>query len=47
MQSGIGPADHLKAVGVTPVHDLPGVGSNLQDHLDLFVDLRMHRRPHL
>ncbi|MER9072942.1 GMC family oxidoreductase N-terminal domain-containing protein [Mesorhizobium sp. M0904] len=37
MQSGIGPADHLKAVGVTPVHDLPGVGSNLQDHLDLFV----------
>ncbi|RWM88541.1 MAG: alanine-phosphoribitol ligase [Mesorhizobium sp.] len=37
MQSGIGPADHLKSVGVTPVHDLPGVGSNLQDHLDLFV----------
>ncbi|WP_192356879.1 GMC family oxidoreductase [Mesorhizobium mediterraneum] len=37
MQSGIGPADHLKSVGVTPVHDLSGVGSNLQDHLDLFV----------
>ncbi|TIQ54905.1 MAG: alanine-phosphoribitol ligase [Mesorhizobium sp.] len=37
MQSGIGPADHLKSVGVTPAHDLPGVGSNLQDHLDLFV----------
>ncbi|SJM32830.1 GMC family oxidoreductase [Mesorhizobium delmotii] len=37
MQSGIGPADHLKSVGVTLVHDLPGVGSNLQDHLDLFV----------
>ncbi|RWN55425.1 GMC family oxidoreductase N-terminal domain-containing protein [Mesorhizobium sp.] len=37
MQSGIGPADHLNSVGVTPVHDLPGVGSNLQDHLDLFV----------
>ncbi|MGX9119159.1 GMC family oxidoreductase [Mesorhizobium sp. BHbsci] len=37
MQSGIGPADQLKSVGVTPVHDLPGVGSNLQDHLDLFV----------
>ena len=29
------------------VHDLPGVGANLQDHLDLFVDRRMHRRPHL
>ena len=37
MQSGIGPADHLRAVGVNVVHDLPGVGGNLQDHLDLFV----------
>jgi choline dehydrogenase-like flavoprotein len=35
--SGIGPADHLRAVGVSVVHDLPGVGSNMQDHLDLFV----------
>ena len=33
--SGIGPADHLKAVGIAPVHDLKGVGSNLQDHLDV------------
>jgi choline dehydrogenase-like flavoprotein len=37
MQSGIGAADHLRAVGVPVKHDLPGVGSNLQDHLDLFV----------
>jgi choline dehydrogenase-like flavoprotein len=37
LQSGIGPADHLRAVGVPVVHDLPGVGANLQDHLDLFV----------
>jgi choline dehydrogenase-like flavoprotein len=37
MQSGIGPAGHLRSVGVAPVHDLPGVGANLQDHLDLFV----------
>lgn len=37
MQSGIGPAGHLLEVGVKPVHDLPGIGSNLQDHLDLFV----------
>lgn len=37
MQSGIGPADHLTSAGVTPLHDLPGVGANLQDHLDLFV----------
>jgi choline dehydrogenase-like flavoprotein len=37
LQSGIGPADELKAVGVTPLHDLPGVGRNLHDHLDLFT----------
>lgn len=36
-QSGIGPGDHLTSVGVKVLHDLPGVGSNLQDHLDLFV----------
>ena len=37
LQSGIGPADHLRSVGVPVLHDLPGVGENLQDHLDLFV----------
>ncbi|HHV70886.1 GMC family oxidoreductase [Brucella intermedia] len=37
LQSGIGPADHLKKVGVAVKHDLPGVGENMQDHLDLFV----------
>jgi choline dehydrogenase len=37
MLSGIGPADHLKSVGITPVFDQPGVGANLQDHLDIFV----------
>jgi choline dehydrogenase-like flavoprotein len=37
MQSGIGPAGHLHSVGVNVVHDLPGIGENLQDHLDLFV----------
>ncbi len=35
--SGIGPADALTAAGVEVVHDLPGVGSNLQDHLDLYA----------
>ncbi len=34
MLSGIGPADHLQSVGVRCLHDLPGVGGNLQDHLD-------------
>ena len=35
--SGIGPAKHLSQVGIDVVHDHPEVGSNLQDHLDLFV----------
>ena len=34
--SGIGPADELKAAGIDPVHDLPGVGKNLQDHIDVY-----------
>jgi choline dehydrogenase-like flavoprotein len=37
MLSGIGPADHLRSVGLKVVHDLPGVGGNLQDHLDLYA----------
>ncbi len=35
--SGIGPADALRAAGIGVVHDLPGVGGNLQDHLDLYA----------
>jgi choline dehydrogenase len=35
--SGIGNAEHLRSVGVDPVHDLPGVGENLQDHLEVYV----------
>jgi choline dehydrogenase len=31
--SGIGPADEIAAHGITPVHDLPGVGRSLRDHL--------------
>ena len=37
MLSGIGPADHLSDLGIPVVLDQPGVGANLQDHLDLFV----------
>ncbi|WP_294606942.1 GMC family oxidoreductase [uncultured Roseovarius sp.] len=33
MVSGLGPADHLAEHGITVRHDLPGVGQNLQDHL--------------
>ena len=35
--SGIGNAEHLSSVGVDPVHNLPGVGENLQDHLEVYV----------
>jgi choline dehydrogenase len=33
--SGIGPGNDLKQVGVQVTHDLPGVGANLQDHLQI------------
>ena len=35
--SGIGPADEIRRQGVAVMHDLPGVGRNLQDHLELYV----------
>jgi choline dehydrogenase len=35
MLSGIGPADHLRSVGIDVVHDLKGVGENLQEHPNL------------
>ena len=37
MLSGIGPAGHLRSVGIDPVYDLPGVGQNLMDHLEVYV----------
>jgi choline dehydrogenase-like flavoprotein len=35
--SGIGPADHLRGLGLPALLDQPEVGANLQDHLDLFA----------
>ncbi|MGC9421640.1 choline dehydrogenase [Vibrio sp.] len=35
--SGIGHEEELSALGINPVHHLPGVGENLQDHLELYV----------
>ena len=32
MLSGVGPADHLKSMGIKLVHESPGVGQNLRDH---------------
>lgn len=37
LQSGVGPADELTAQGVTPLHDLPDVGRNMQDHAGCFL----------
>ncbi len=39
--SGIGPATHLQAIGVPVVHDLPGVGANLNDHYVVRVSHRV------
>ena len=38
--SGIGPAQVLKDAGVAVVHELPGVGENLQDHLEVYFQFR-------
>jgi choline dehydrogenase len=35
--SGIGPADELTPLGIEVVHDLPGVGKNFQDHMDVYL----------
>jgi choline dehydrogenase len=37
MLSGIGPAAHLSEHGIEVVADRPGVGQNLQDHLELYI----------
>ena len=43
MLSGIGPADALARAGIDVVHELPGVGSNLQDHVDVVMQWRCRR----
>jgi len=35
--SGVGPADRLRKLGIEVIQDLPGVGENLQDHLEVYV----------
>jgi choline dehydrogenase len=37
--SGIGPAAELRGHGIEVVHDLPGVGENLQDHLEFYFQV--------
>jgi choline dehydrogenase len=55
--SGVGNEEHLEQVGVPLVHHLPGVGENLQDHLEVYIQyaskqpvsiapgLKWHKRP--
>ena len=40
MLSGIGPAAHLAEHGIAVVADRPGVGANLQDHLELYIQMK-------
>lgn len=47
MWSGIGPAERLRHVGIEPRLDLPGVGGNLQDHLQLRTIYRVSGVPTL
>ena len=37
MLSGIGDGDHLRQLGIPVLEHVPGVGQNLQDHLELYV----------
>ena len=41
MLSGLGPAEHLGKHGIDIVRDLPGVGANLQDHLQIRTSYRI------
>ena len=40
--SGVGPTDELHSHSIEPVHELPGVGQNLQDHLDYVFASKSH-----
>ena len=44
MLSGIGPGAHLRQHGISVLHDLPGVGANLHDHVDVVLGVDA---PHL
>ncbi|NWA63372.1 choline dehydrogenase [Pantoea sp. B9002] len=56
-RSGVGPAELLRSLDIPLVHDLPGVGANLQDHLEMYLQyeckqpvslapaLKLHNQP--
>ena len=43
MLSGIGPKKHLMDLKIPLVHDLPGVGKNLQDHLTVNISYKINQ----
>jgi choline dehydrogenase len=43
MLSGIGPADDLAAMGIVPIHDLPGIGRNLCEHPNITLAVQLSR----
>ena len=45
MLSGVGPAAHLRSLGIDVVHDVPGVGQNLRDHPSAFLVFRATGEP--
>ena len=47
MLSGVGPADHLRSVGLEPVHDLPGVGRSMKNHPSVSIVYRSQPENHL
>ncbi|MBK3661001.1 GMC family oxidoreductase N-terminal domain-containing protein [Bradyrhizobium diazoefficiens] len=42
--SGVGPGQHLQDMGIPVLHELPGVGSNLQEHFGIPCAWRINRR---
>jgi choline dehydrogenase len=42
--SGIGPAEHLREMGIAPILDLPGVGQNLSEHASYFIHYKLKRK---
>lgn len=43
--SGIGPKKELEKVGIAQVHNLPGVGQNLQNHVAFYMGYKLQNRP--
>ena len=47
MLSGVGPAEHLRDMGIEPVHDLPGVGRSMKNHPSVSIVYRSQPEHHL